>query len=155
MYPIYNTHASWNQDDYQNNSTGFDTMYREDPGLDAMQGFAEKWWADYAARKLAGKNPVLLSLEVTRKPDEDWCLTWFSHYTFDTGQTDAEILVSFASYVNRTEDYNAGHMIWYEAEGGGFWSEPICLMGAEDKWRWKGPCRCEHCQKRGVISIDH
>ena len=48
----------------------------------------------------------------------------------------------------------------------------ICLMGAEDRWRWghykrnksgkrieddliPGPCRCSGCKKAGIIRIDH
>jgi hypothetical protein len=38
----------------------------------------------------------------------------------------------------------------------------LCLMGAEDHWRWRGeregdppPCRCEGCKKCGFIRINH
>ena len=155
MYPIYNVHAVWNQSDYPGNATGFDIMYRANPGPDAVHDEARRWWEKYSCDQLAHKNPEILSLEVIRKPDDDWCLTWFSHYTFDVGQSDEEVLASFAAYVRRIQSYNAKHVKWYESENGGWWSEPICLMGAEEQRRWKSPCRCEHCQKRGVVSINH
>jgi hypothetical protein len=89
--------------------------------------------------------------------DDEWCLTWFAHYTFDTGQTDEEILKSFNRFVNK-----------YMNE---IKKTQSSLMGAEDRWRWAGlkypdgknaaaiqvdpPCRCEFCKEAGVIRIQH
>jgi hypothetical protein len=89
--------------------------------------------------------------------DDEWCLTWFSHYTFDTGQTDEEVLESFRNFVYRYEN--------------NIKRTQSSLMGAEDRWRWKGlhypdgenaaaietdpPCRCEFCKRDGIIRIGH
>lgn len=93
------------------------------------------------------------SIELARY--EEWVCTWFSHYTFDNGQSDEEILDSFQEYIYRIQKHNRTS------------ENMISLMGAEDRWRWSGttdgtpdtrtypPCRCEHCKNRGVISINH
>jgi len=97
--------------------------------------------------------------------DEEWCLTWFAHYTFDIGQTDQETLNSFEEFVYRMKRYNSknGKMEQF-SDGTSYWNEPYCLMGAEDRWRWKGdpkiddsrpPCRCKFCKEKGVITIGH
>ncbi len=99
----------------------------------------------------------IVETELKYLGDDEWCLTWFSHYTFDTGQTDEEVLISFQHFVNR-----------YEID---VKRTQTTLMGAEDRWRWKGmtypdgknaagvevdpPCRCEFCKKRGIIRIGH
>jgi hypothetical protein len=87
---------------------------------------------------------------------EEWCLTWFSHYTFDNGQSDEEVLRSFGAYTHR----------WRSSKDKVF----TTLMGADDRWRWKGtlypdgsskpietdpPCRCQYCKEQGVIRINH
>ena len=97
------------------------------------------------------------STEIEYTGHDEWCLTWFSHYTFDTGQTDQEALDSFNEFVYR---YTNGTK-----------QTQSTLMGAEDRWRWKGmsypdgtnaagvetdpPCRCQYCKEQGVIRIGH
>lgn len=83
---------------------------------------------------------------------ETWILDWFSHFTFRVGRSDAELLASFQRYVSRImsgpEDYDV---------------RKGKLMGAEDRYRWRGdarkdtdpPCGCEHCLKAGIARIDH
>ena len=89
---------------------------------------------------------------------ETWCIDWFSHWTFDEGQSDSEVMLSFASFVDRMESYNRSR----NKE-----EKEYCLMGAEDSWRWHGtkegdsnertepPCRCKYCKEQGVIRIGH
>jgi len=87
---------------------------------------------------------------------ETWCLGWFSHWTFDDGQSDAEFRCSFDEYVFRHERCQEWPM---EARPEGW----RCLMGAEDRWRWRAadayeegvPCRCEGCRKQGRVVINH
>lgn len=89
--------------------------------------------------------------------EDEWCLTWFSHYTFDNGQTDEEVLDSFREFVRDFEDDTKRTF--------------TTLMGAEERWRWCGhiyqnegdwqptrtdpPCRCQFCKEQGVIRINH
>lgn len=75
--------------------------------------------------------------------EDTWLCQWFNHYTFNTHLTDQELLQSFTEFVarHRGKDYKD--------------LDYICLMGAEDRYRWKGPCRCAHCQERGIVMIDH
>lgn len=85
---------------------------------------------------------------------DTWVEGWFSHWTYRMGRTDEEILSSFDNYVTRIEAAN-----WRAKHRG---EQERCLMGAEDRWRWRGskegspaPCRCEHCEKGGIARIDH
>ena len=91
----------------------------------------------------------------------------FQHETFDLGQTDEEALESFRKFVYRKQElnYKNGHQENDSVSGN---NKPFhCLMGAEDRWRWKGtqegnseqptdaPCRCKHCKEQGMIRIGH
>ncbi len=142
------------------NATSFSKMYRADPTEEGVRKEALEWWAAYRATKSIKVETC--EITITRKPDEEWCLTWFQHFTFDIGQTDDECLTSFACFLQRMGielRYSSGD---YRYQGDGY-----CTMGAEDRWRWCGsgdgsadsrtdpPCRCEHCKKQGVIRIGH
>lgn len=108
-------------------------------------------------------NPRDLEIEIEFVWYETWHLEWFGHVTFDRGQSDREVLDSFEEYVYRIQVINRNEGNYDK----GYWSEPHCLMGAEDRWRWHGalkdgspgesspPCRCEPCKKLGVIRIGH
>ena len=169
-YPIYSLEIRWIQDgEYDEkypkwyeglpegrmrNNTGFDRMFKEEIETDDLQKIALEWWNDYKDKKLNDKNPGEPEIETSAPKYESWCLTWFSHFTFDDGRTDKEFLESFERYVRRydhMQDYYPGEMP----------EEYICLMGAQDRWRWsakeedKAPCRCEHCKEQGVVRIDH
>lgn len=123
--------------------------------------FTELW--SQIQRDDEDKNLGDPQVEATFVRWETWCNVWFNHWTWDTGLDDLEVLNSFQNYVYRTQEAN-------RREGktvDGFWQEPYCLMGAEDRYRWHGthtgdpsertdpPCRCSHCKKRGVITIGH
>jgi len=160
-YPIYKIQAWWNQDDYQNNSIGFNKMYREDPEINQARQDTIEWWEDFIRTEnprtkviLLSKNPQLIRLECVFYEWETWCITWFSHYTYNVYLSDQKLLESFASFVDRKlplhMNLNISHEIC-KREG----IKTYCLMGAEDRWRWKGPCHCEHCQKFGITRIDH
>jgi hypothetical protein len=177
QYPKYHVKYKWTDackcgdactsTDGHCNGTTADRMYKTDIGEDAVRAEAvaniERWSANEP-----GKFPPLdqITITITRLPDAAWCLKWFSHWTFDTGADDAEVLASFTRYVMATQKYNAANMIEYTgSDGGRRYIEPMCLMGAEDRWRWKAyiekdvqgepPCRCEGCKKAGIISICH
>lgn len=139
------------------NGTGFTKMYPGDaPGVESVERWArEEWWPTYKGK---GAEPSAPEITVTILGEESWCLGWFSHWTFDVGQTDAEALASFEEYVRRYEDRQD---YWPGDPPEGY----RCLMGAEDRWRWCGgpsadkrtppPCRCKHCREQGVIRINH
>ena len=139
------------------NRTGWERMEREPKDtLSMAEEIRREWWPGYAERKL--NKPDDLMIVVTFKREAAWCDGWFSHYTFDTGLSDMEVIESFERYVESIiYDYSLT-----ESERGGR------LMGAEDQWRWHGcadgnpqgertpaPCRCEHCKKFGLVRIDH
>lgn len=101
-------------------------------------------------------NPANLTLIVTFRGWAVWWLTWFQHATFDVGLSDDEVLLSFQKHCDR------------ETRKAQYAGKEVCLMGAEDRWRWKGadpdgapgsdsppPCRCKHCKAAGLVRIGH
>lgn len=183
-YPIYSVGVQWTQDGSDSNPRNWwptnpgegriwnqcamSKMLREpcDPS-ELQREFRENWWPVYIANDLRGQPPIAtlrprdVSIRVSDARFETWCLTWFEHFTFDIGQSDEEALASFERYVRRydwMQDYP------YDNRPKGY----LCLMGAEDRWRWHGagkngerdartdpPCRCKHCKEQGVIRIGH
>jgi hypothetical protein len=108
-----------------------------------------------------------VKFEVKKIDEEEWCLTWFAHYTFDVGQSNEETLKSFEEFLIRKGIYISYGYDPYSSHINDF-DNCYVAMGAEDRWRWKGrktpdqdseltdpPCRCEGCKSRGVITIQH
>lgn len=163
-YAIYKTFALWDQDnlDYAN-STGFSRMYKENPGIKSARQDAINWWEKYITvphgfKKTEGPSLIdigheLIDLSCVFYELETWCLTWFSHFTYNIHLSDDELLVSFGSFVDRKLPLqrNLDTPKKYRDPG----MKTYCLMGAEETGRWKGPCRCEHCAKYGIVRIDH
>lgn len=154
-FPIYRITAKWTQDDdkYPESGTSFTKLYPLETILEDVEKDAKK--SLLTDKTLKDKNAKLISLEVELKEYESWNCVWFSHETRNIHLTDSELLRSFSDFVNRKKGENV--------ENGHFPTDMIldnkkpyyCLMGAEDRWRWKGPCRCKHCVKFGVVIIDH
>lgn len=152
-YPIYRITVKWSEKqpakphDLRESSPGriwnslrWDIMAREPINIDTrIVQLWREWWPDYAAKLL---EPAQLSITVELFSHDTWCSGWFSHWTFDDGQSDFEVLGSFAEYVER-----------HSGDDG-------LLMGADDEWRWSGdgtvaPCRCSDCKRQGILRIDH
>lgn len=124
--------------------------FLEEPTPEILNQEIQTFW-DFHKDKYPGAVP---RFEIKEQSAETWIQDWFSHWTFRLGQTDEELLRSFGDFVLRTECHNE------RVRGTG---AEVCLMGAEDRWRWRGdgrkdtpaPCNCEHCQKLGITRIDH
>jgi len=167
-FPIYKFSAKWVQDGKQDpkypnhhkglpkgrifNSTAFSKMYKEEKTSNELYKIITDWWDKYSGKSEKIKNPDKCVLTAILSEHETWCIGWFSHHTFDIGQTDEEALLSFTYFVDRKVMLG---------------EDKYCLMGAEDRWRWHGvldekteekteaPCRCDGCKKNGVIRICH
>lgn len=184
-YPIYSYSWKWTQDtkkdkkyaDYEceglpngrmRNMMSSRRMLRYKPNTMCAIKNATEHWYDYCKGKKNDEycpiiNPRDLEIKIEFVWYETWCPEWFGHRTFDRGQSDREVLDSFEEYVYRIQNINRNEGNYDE----GYWSEPHCLMGAEDRWRWHGesknqssdcsppPCRCDACKKHGVIRIGH
>jgi len=173
-YPIYHVRFRWPEEGKYchdgMNGTSSTFMLREPNISEANRiAFAQ------AERLCEEKNVAAEDMDITVSIShyEEWCCNWFSHYTFDVGQSDAEALSSFGSFVDRTMRYNRKNQVRHVTKDGDvFYSDPRCLMGAEDRSRWtaraggtsmigcgessgEAPCRCEGCREHGVLSIDH
>ena len=80
-----------------------------------------------------------------------WVCGWFSHSTFRDGRSDFEIYNSFSEYVERYRWMQELYGSDFEETHG----EPyVCLMGAEDHWRWK-LCECQTCKDEGMAIFNH
>lgn len=122
----------------------FDWLLRDQDDEAAV--FAE--WERGMRQALEEKKGTAIECIFTERPTRrTWALTWFGHMTFrcpeipDAGAA----LASFEKYVRSAE---------HDPE--------ICLMGAEDRWRWRGenpgdpaPCECRSCVDLGIWRIDH
>lgn len=100
------------------------------------------------------------TLETRLTHHETWCPGWFSHWTFRDRLAEADVVGDFNRYVQRATrrwPQDASN----ETKSSDGW---VCLMGAEDYWRWRGdsddssvppPCKCADCEKGGVWRVLH
>lgn len=172
LYPIYRfsikfKYKNSEEENWKDNSICHSIMYREsktNDELDVIVGNIINGLGD----KYKFVHP-LQSYEYKLLRYETWCLDWFSHYTFDNRQSDSDLYESFERYVRRYE-YQQNLS---PEEIAKLSDKYVCLMGAEDRWRWghylrddngemiepeefiSGPCRCNACKKSGIIRIEH
>jgi hypothetical protein len=77
------------------NGTSWDTMERaRRSGFDIAAEIERTWWP----KCVANKKPLEaadLSVAVTPLGKDVWCPGWFSHWTFDVGLSDGDVLESF------------------------------------------------------------
>jgi hypothetical protein len=168
-YPIYQFRARWTEkrvkvEEYDDthglpvgrkwNGTDFSRMFKEDQDWKQLDVILIEFWQKYERK---GEEVELFSLHAELERRETWCLTWFSHYTFDVGQTDEEAMESFRNYVRRMVRLPGFENFGQEGVRG------FTLMSAKDEWRWKSgsdeyeglPCRCKSCKEQGVLRIAH
>jgi hypothetical protein len=121
-------------------------LYLTDPGHEAVLAEATRVWPNLNWR---GKPRVrrLLKIDVKWKGEVPWALAWFSHQTFRVGRTDEQLHESFERWVQRWEQYQ-DHLLSAP-------KDVPCLMGAEDRWRWKAVCACEVCVRDDLAVIAH
>lgn len=159
LYPIYLFYIEWIEgfkhehkpdipEDRIRNSTSFRKIFKTNQSNEQLQQYAD----DYVITlKLDSKYKNISDVKIHFEfiENESWVLTWFSHETFDHGQSDEQAIESFKEFIDRKllkDNLNPG-----------------ILMGAEDDWRWRSgseeydniPCRCQHCKKDGKLRIAH
>ena len=166
MFPIYRIEMAHRTDPMKTSSFIGGRMFRTQADAERIiptrlegyqQGLREK-----------GHDPDNYELQWKFTHEESWCCTWFQHETFrDRFENPADVLADFHDYVDRMTCDQARFgdhptpeiMKEFEAEVGRPW---ITLMGAEDRWRWRGadydsspPCECVDCEKVGLWRIAH
>jgi len=168
-YPIYTFTIWW---EITNPMTKYDNETRHTveqstiakqfhvpPTPEELEAYVRKFWIEMLMAErgslptLADRGAVLVGYAVEVREIEAWYGGWFQHVSLNTHLSDKELFESFRQFVDRKReaDFNLRVLRGPRQEG----VEYYCLMGAEDRWRWKGPCRCEHCQAQGVVRIDH
>ncbi len=180
-YPIFSFACRWSQDDESKdhnknwskglpegriwNSTGNSKIFKTYPTEKELEEILELV-DDQIKNNPKYKNIDDYTSSIKFKHFETWHLNWFCHETFRDGFiSQAEgfeivyknILQSFERYVNRNEILME-QSIMEDPNGFG----TITLMGAEDRWRWRGendgdppPCRCNGCTSSSMIRINH
>jgi len=150
-FPIYKFYATWDQDDFENNGTGYSIMYKENPSAEQLDEELQQFKLGILAKH---SGVIFKNVGYEFVEDETWCCNWFNHYTYNQFETDSKARQSFRDFVDRKKQLNHknGHIFNNMNPDS---KEPYyCLMGAEDYYRRK-LCRCEHCTKLGKITIDH
>ena len=165
LYWIYSVDVAWktkhshseyckpDERDLCNDSTHANIAFRTEP---SVLECCDRLHCLLASR--SERHPMLQpSFHMQLRFRAEWWLTWFAHSTFDVGQTDEEAVESFQNYVWWAEEFDNDPL-------GPPGKPSICLMGAEDQWRWRAgpddsneapPCRCPGCRKNGVLMICH
>ena len=170
-YPIYRIQIKWHQaieegksypeawlkdvpDGYFSNSQCSNYVMLKEEDNSHIEGLIKD--SIWSIKKKQKGHVINIDSEYSVELYETWCPGWFQHWTFDDGKSDEEFIRSFHDYVDRIKIYNQEYGTYLEDN---VWCDAICLMGAEDSWRWSGdvgcPCRCEHCKIQGKVRIDH
>jgi len=142
-YPIYTITSRWGKD-----FTATNIMFKHH-----LSVIEKKLLISDFEKGLRKKNSIEedITTEVKFLEFESWCITWFNHYTYNSSLSDEELLISFEEFVRRKMPMQEALSRSFKDNN----TDPhYCLMGAEDRWRWE-LCRCEKCQERGVVTIDH
>lgn len=161
--PVYRFSAAWLErvgGQVRHNSTSSKRMFSSAHSKEWMEAFKLIWWKVTSKQIVESerwKTDSILSLKeltVEYVACQTWVLVWFQHERIDTGESDNELLASFGDYVWKVKRrvWNEPLPSWasrYDSVLGGE------LMGADERWRWKGPCRCDGCKRNGVVRIDH
>ena len=132
-YPVYRFTAVWDQDDYQDNATGTNQMFKERPSEEELSLKLEEFKANIIKKR---PSAIFKKIEYKYVEDETWMLKRFCHFTYNKFDKDSDAVDSFADFVSRKEETD------------------YCLMGAEDRYRWE-VCHCEHCQKGDWTIVNH
>jgi hypothetical protein len=168
LYHAYSASAAVLEDYYVPNHISWaDWMEREELTDAQLESAA---WARFAHTQqeylvVDYKRPhrsVVQSMKCTRMTTKrlgrvPWVLTWFAHQTFRDGRSDRELEMSFDEYVEkyRWMQEERSSIKVSSAEFEKRHGEPyVCLMGAEDRWRWK-LCECQPCKDRGIAVFQH
>lgn len=162
LYYTYSIEASVLEDDYvPNRIQWMDMISRVDLTQAQLEdrGYANFARAQQAALFFDKDRPHrsvvnrmrLCGLNIKRLGRHPWVLRWFAHTTFRDGRTDDEIWYSFEHYVNQ---YGWMQDIGRERVEKWYGEDYVCLMGAEDRWRWK-LCDCDECKTGETVTIKH
>jgi len=165
-WPVYSIQVHWVEHNSERglvrNSISFQVMLKEKCSIDELYWYyLHVWWNRYKEQILSDSKNTTDEMRnhhivVRYNGKQSWMLDWFSHRTYPEDRTDKELKESFSNYVDEIQEENRELLyqgklpdyVYCDVEG-------YRLMGADDHWRWKGPCHCKHCKIRGITRIDH
>lgn len=158
-YPIYEIKARWQYvagELLASNGTSLTVMERKILTNKQTEQKLKKFKQAIIAREKEKGRMVVGDIEIVSMTmtHDTWALGWFTHNTFNLFETEEEAFKDFQEYVDRksAENLKNGHEIGYSRIGK---DKPYtCLMGAEDRWRWK-LCGCDICKEQGTTIIMH
>lgn len=147
-FPVSRIALNWHQPGLETpNGISIYTMYDvKEHDINLATDDAWKLWQDQVERY---EGSTLIRMNSKYLGMFEWCLGWFNHWTFLKDRSDEELLESFRRHVEEMQRSN------YKARFNGAEYDPWCLMGAEDRYRWEGPCHCVHCSEANVTRMVH
>lgn len=122
-------------------------LFKVDPGPLEVELQAREVWPTIDWRGDPSPHR-LLDVKVERKPDTPWAVGWFTHQTFRAGRSDDELRESFQRFVDLHAHYQDDTRAWERPDY-------HCLMGAQDRWRWKPICERAGRRRDDVAMIAH
>lgn len=154
-YPNYRFHVVVHfPDGEESDQISLHRMFRDPLEPDMLEREVEAWadlvlHAERPSGVFAERGGTIGEHSATFLHDETWCQGWFEHTSFNVHLSDEDLRADFLRYIDRQRkraraQYPNDPDLWHAG-----------LMGADDLWRWDGPCRCEHCARREVVKIGH
>lgn len=157
-WPCFSANLGWTMASGKQNNCGGVVSAR-----DLQECF--NWLAQWQAKYEAAEGGWDFRAEIVMIGVLPFFPEWFGHATRPEGRDDSTIMAHFNEYVDWVEALNEKEPhrnigteekpVWHR-------TDRICLMGAEDRWRWRGetdddppPCRCKGCTASGLVRIRH
>jgi hypothetical protein len=153
-YEIFSISAKWNQKNYKKNGTQLIKAKHTDR-IDI-----QKWWDDYNKTEIMqSKKPIeLIELKLEFLGNYSWWVHWFSHITYNVFSNEQDAFNDFqrfleeevGTYIREGGVCDFDENLFYQN------NQPMCLMGATEKWRWQfHECaKCDKCTIDGTV-IEH
>lgn len=153
-YPVWAVTAQWEYktpEGWKHNSTYFKTSQKE--GIFDLQ----LWWNGY---KNKGRESKLIKIERVLLGEFVWWMKWFCHVNLNYHDNEKDAFESFRVFLEGTYQ-NINILDVYDCSSmrkdtylNKVNNREECLMGAEERWRWKF-CGCEQCKKEQITIIKH
>ena len=139
------------------NGTSWDVMEREErPVGEIVEERRRKWWPEYVEHKKLLETGDL-TITVTLLGRDVWCPGWFSHWTFDVGLSNRDVLGELRAVCGSHPAIRlVGHREGRHPHGSRGPLPMAWLHGRRSARRThRGTLPLSGLQKNGIVRIDH